>query len=517
MLLAMDVKAPDLHLLFERVPGLYLVLTPDLTIVAVTDAYLNATMTTRSGMMGRFVFDVLPDNPNDPTAIGVRTLRASLDRVVQFGVTDSIAVQKYGIRRPAEKGGGFEERFWSAFNTPVLDPDGKLRYIIHRVEDNTDEYELRKRVAALFQDAALPLDLPDVRGFELDACYRPGPSESRVGGDWYDAMELSDGRIVVSVGDVGGSGLHAAVTMAALRQLIRGVAYVNPDPVTMLEGANRLLQTQYPDTYASAFVGVIDPVDMCMTFASAGHPAPLMRAADGTVEALFSSGILLGIPQHGTREAQQVALVPGAAIVMYTDGLVEWDRDPISAGARLREYLGSQTIRTHAAPATRIFDAVVGTSARDDVAVLTISVTAAAVATSSDWSCWEFDAEDAEAAHGARAEFVARLSSMGVNEDEIYAAALIFGELVGNVVRHGSGPVDVCVDWRPLAPVLHVRDRGPGFSYSPKLPGDPYSETGRGLFLISTLAEDFNVTRGPNGGTHARAIISLSKHRLLAL
>jgi len=137
-------RTPDFRALFESVPGLYLVLTADLTIIAVSDAYLCATKTTRKDILGRQLFDVFPDNPDDPVASGVRNLRASLDRVRQKRVSDAMAVQKYDIRRPESEGGGFEERFWSPVNCPVFDSDGELSYIIHRVEDVTEFVRLKQ-------------------------------------------------------------------------------------------------------------------------------------------------------------------------------------------------------------------------------------------------------------------------------------------------------------------------------------------------------------------------------------
>ncbi len=128
---------PDFRRLFESAPGLYLVLAPDLRIVAVSDAYLQATMTKRDEILGRGIFDVFPDNPDDVGATGVSNLRASLDRVIRNRVADTMAVQKYDIRRPASEGGGFEERYWSPVNSPVLDEEGSLTHIIHRVEDVT--------------------------------------------------------------------------------------------------------------------------------------------------------------------------------------------------------------------------------------------------------------------------------------------------------------------------------------------------------------------------------------------
>lgn len=130
---------PDFRLLFESVPNLYLVLAPDadFTIVAVSEPYLRATMTERAKILGRGIFEVFPDNPDDPDATGVANLRASLHRALQRRVPDTMAVQKYDIRRPESAGGGFEERHWSPVNSPVIGPDGAVAYLIHRVEDVT--------------------------------------------------------------------------------------------------------------------------------------------------------------------------------------------------------------------------------------------------------------------------------------------------------------------------------------------------------------------------------------------
>lgn len=139
------VGVDDYRILFESAPGLCLVLRPDLTIVAVSNAYLRATMTERQNIIGRGLFDVFPDNPNDPHADGVSNLRASLKRVMTERISDAMPVQKYDIRRPESEGGGFEERFWSPVNSPVFGPSGELIYIIHQVEDVTEFIRLKQK------------------------------------------------------------------------------------------------------------------------------------------------------------------------------------------------------------------------------------------------------------------------------------------------------------------------------------------------------------------------------------
>jgi PAS domain S-box-containing protein len=123
------------HALFESVPGSYLVLKPDLTIVAASDAYLKATMTKRKEIIGRGLFEVFPDNPQEQDATGASNLRTSLKRVLETKAADTMAIQKYDVRRPD---GIFEERYWSPVNSPVIGADGEVEYLVHRVEDVTD-------------------------------------------------------------------------------------------------------------------------------------------------------------------------------------------------------------------------------------------------------------------------------------------------------------------------------------------------------------------------------------------
>jgi signal transduction histidine kinase/DNA-binding response OmpR family regulator len=127
----------DFRLLFEESPEVLLVLLPDApryTMVAATQARWRATHTT-SETLGRGLFEVFPDNPDDPAATGTSNLRASLDRVLQTRRPDTMPVQKYDIRGPE---GDFEVRYWSPKNLPILSASGEVIYILHRVEDVTD-------------------------------------------------------------------------------------------------------------------------------------------------------------------------------------------------------------------------------------------------------------------------------------------------------------------------------------------------------------------------------------------
>ena len=134
----------QLRALFDSLPGLYLVLKPDLTIVTASEAYLRAAMLSLAAITGRNLFEVFPDNPGDPTADGTRNLRASLERVRLTRAADTMAIQKYDVRGPD---GVFVEKYWSPINSPILGADGQIEFIIHRVEDVTEFVRQKKRPA----------------------------------------------------------------------------------------------------------------------------------------------------------------------------------------------------------------------------------------------------------------------------------------------------------------------------------------------------------------------------------
>lgn len=178
--------ASEFQALFNAAPGNYLVLDAGLRIVAVTDAYLAATLTTRDGIVGRTLFDVFPDNPDNPLADGVRQLRASLERAMASRTPDRMAVQRYDI--PKNDGSHtFELRYWRPLNTPLLNADGTVRYIIHWVEDVTEfivlQEDMQREQASL--GAQLETQINDARAQAflrdeaLEANRRLGESERR--------------------------------------------------------------------------------------------------------------------------------------------------------------------------------------------------------------------------------------------------------------------------------------------------------------------------------------------------
>src|SRR5688500_5216117 len=136
-------NSPDFRQLFESAPGAFLVLDREFRVIAATDEYLAATKTVRDAIVGGNVFEVFPDNPDDPDASGTRNLRASLETVLRTNAPHTMAVQKYDIRRPQSEGGGFEERYWTPVNTPVA-AGGRVEYIVHAVKDVTNVVRMKE-------------------------------------------------------------------------------------------------------------------------------------------------------------------------------------------------------------------------------------------------------------------------------------------------------------------------------------------------------------------------------------
>ncbi len=372
---------------------------------------------------------------------------------------------------------------------------------------NAEAYERERRVARTFQAAALTTDLPRVPGTSFDALYEAGRSEALIGGDWYDAFRVADGRVVVSVGDVAGSGLDAAATMAAIRQSLRGAAAINPEPSVMLDAADRVLRSQTPDRFVTAWVGVFDPLWSTLACASAGHPAPLRRDAGGAVATLPAGGLPLGLRERGTDVTRHLELPENSTLLLYTDGLIEAGRDVLAGEAALVEALRAVDVADE--PARAIHRAVLaGTGASDDVALLVVTFARSLLAQRDDVALrWTFDAHDGDRARTVRHEIDAWLERHGVGDADRVMAELVYAELVGNVARYAPGAVELALDLSGEYAVLHVIDAGAGFQHNARLPADALAESGRGLYIVSSVADEFSVTRRPDGGAHARAVL----------
>ena len=242
---------------------------------------------------------------------------------------------------------------------------------------NARIYERERRIADSLQAASLPRSLPKIPGVRIDAEYRPGSAEATIGGDWYDAFVLADGRVAISVGDVVGHGLRAAITMTKLRQAMQAAAMVDACPRTMLRVANDTIRVHDPNAHATALAGILDIERRTFEFACAGHPGPLLRTEDGSIEEIACKGIPLGFTENVRYEKTTIDVPVRATFVAFTDGLVEATRDILAGYGMLSEALNDPRIRTATSPAKAIAEFVLaGIDARDDVAILTIDVDA---------------------------------------------------------------------------------------------------------------------------------------------
>jgi serine phosphatase RsbU (regulator of sigma subunit) len=241
--------------------------------------------------------------------------------------------------------------------------------------DNARAYEREKRIAVTLQGASLPKMLPTIDHLYLSADYRPGKSEATIGGDWYDAFALDDGRVAITVGDVLGNGLAAAVTMGRLRQSMRAIATLLAEPNAMLDAADRTVKTESDETYATALAGVFDPRTHQFTFASAGHPSPVLRHPDGRIEEFNAPGMMLGLRRGTSLQTITIDLKPGSTLVFFTDGLTEATRDIEEGHRRLHAAMSDDGVASADNPAHALVEHVLqGRPATDDIAVLVAEV-----------------------------------------------------------------------------------------------------------------------------------------------
>jgi PAS domain S-box-containing protein len=239
------------------------------------------------------------------------------------------------------------------------------------VLDNARIAERERRIARTFQEAALPRALPHVAGLRLDVVYVPGEHDAEIGGDWYDAFRLRDGKLVVSIGDVAGKGVNAAVLMSSLRQAIRVAAYQGLDPAAVLAATDEALANERPDRIATAFVGIADPQARTLAYASAGHPPALLRAPGGELRALGTGGPPLGL-RAPSPDVRTEAIAPGSVLVLHTDGLTEATQDVLEGERLLSGALRDDAVMHAASPARYVLETVLRAPARDDVAILVV-------------------------------------------------------------------------------------------------------------------------------------------------
>jgi len=372
--------------------------------------------------------------------------------------------------------------------------------------EHAESFERERRLTRILQQATLPSDLAVVPNASVSAIYSPAAREERVGGDWYDAYDLGEGRILLTIGDVTGHGLAASIVMAKVRHALNVVAMYEKDPSRVIDVVEQIVLRRFPNAIATAFIAVLDTRKKTITYANAGHPYPLLRLRDGTQRELVAGGLPVGLRGMGESEPSKTEDVADAALlVFYTDGLTEATRDAIAGQRLLSETIDKDAVLRVRSPADFIKICCKATEGSDDVAILALNFV--------ENYCWTFESDDEKAAQRARREFVECLRT-GVGRDvDLEAAELIFGELVANVARHASGQVDVGLEPGGSDAVLHVIDRGKGYATTDGERADLLAEGGRGLWLIRRLAGECGVEIVPGFGTHVSVRLPV---RLLA-
>jgi sigma-B regulation protein RsbU (phosphoserine phosphatase) len=240
-----------------------------------------------------------------------------------------------------------------AFNRMAagLERGRQLEIERQRIED---ELALARRI----QTRLLPTAPPGVEGLEL-----AGTSESarEVGGDYYDYLPLGDGRVALVIADVPGKGVGAALLMSGFRASLLSQDLSDADPAKFLGQLNRFLHRSVePGRFVTAFLGVLDGRSGRLVYCNAGHNAPLLVGADGTVTLLETGGLILGILEHSPHEVGEAILRPGERLVLYTDGVTEAadESDEQWGEERLIESLRGASQEPCAGVVARIVEAV---------------------------------------------------------------------------------------------------------------------------------------------------------------
>jgi anti-sigma regulatory factor (Ser/Thr protein kinase)/putative methionine-R-sulfoxide reductase with GAF domain len=289
------------------------------------------------------------------------------------------------------------------------------------------------RGAVALQRSLLPDRLPDLVGIETAARYLPARDE--VGGDWYDVVDLPGGSVGLAIGDVAGHGLRAAALMGQLRTGLRAYALEGRAPGETLKLLDRLLQTLSGHGMATAGYAIVDPATGALRYASAGHPPPVV-VRQGERASLMAAGTAppLGTLPFAVYHEVEATLEPGDTILLYTDGLVERRREPLTKGLeRLRE-LAAVTASAEGL-CQRVTDHLVPpTGGDDDIAVVALRLTPVEEAMRVRF------AADPRVLSQMRRTVGRWLQAHGAQPSEIAAITLACGEACANAIEHAYAP-----------------------------------------------------------------------------
>jgi serine phosphatase RsbU (regulator of sigma subunit) len=238
-------------------------------------------------------------------------------------------------------------------------------------------YETEKRIADVMQEAFSQRVFPDLPAVRLSATYVPATEEAKIGGDWYDAFELPRERVLLAIGDVTGHGIEAVVAMNKARQVIIGGALLDATPDSVLGHANfELVRARSP--IITAVAAIIDTTTLEFWYATAGHPPPVLLEPGRRARLLDFGSLPLGVAAKTKYRTHRVQTVPGAMIVLYTDGAIEHSRNINVGEAELLEAVEAAAQQPMDRAANVIHDTIfTRRKVADDVAILTATFSAA--------------------------------------------------------------------------------------------------------------------------------------------
>lgn len=355
--------------------------------------------------------------------------------------------------------------------------------------------DARREMAETLQRTLLPGELPALDGVAVTARYLPAVHGTRAGGDWYDVLAVDGGRVALVVGDVVGHGAPAAAVMGQLRAALATLLLAGFPPHRALERLDRFA-SQLPGAQVSTVAClVLDPSTGRLSYSSAGHPPPLLLHPEGDIHLDGAGGPALGVAPAAQRSQASATVGTGATLLLYTDGLVEHRGTALDDGIdRLLAAAGSRrALRLPALLDGVLADLIAPTGASDDIAVVALRLQPAPLRLGV-----RGEPSQLSAIRRATAQWAA---SAGLDDDSIEDLQLALGEAAGNAVEHayrdvpvpGRVTVELDVDDEGALSVV-VADAG---AWRPA-PADP-GHRGRGLTMISALAEDMELTHGPSG------------------
>ena len=351
--------------------------------------------------------------------------------------------------------------------------------------------ERERGLADALQRSLMPR-LPELPGVSLAGRYLPAAAD-RLGGDWYDAFALPDGRLAMAIGDVVGRGFHAAAIMGQLRSGLRAYALDGIGPGEVLERLSRLLRHLEPGRTATVTYLVVDPHGGALTAASAGHPPPLVHAP-GEEPALLElpAAVPLGATRHVRYDDYETELQPGSILVLYTDGLVERSGEALDTGLdRLMATVGGgEEDLEHLGDS--LVDVLLPDGPGNDDAALVM----ARAMPLSDELVARFSAQ-VESIPGLRRLLGRWLDEAGATRRDIDDLTLAAAEAAANAIEHAYGLAPGIVELHATtddSDTVRVEISDFGNWRPPR-----GTHRGRGLLLMEGLTDDVEVVRSEEG------------------